>query len=94
MHKSKAIAGATAFALFTIAAVWIGGARAQQPAPGGLRRATVDPTAPKNHVLVLGFAYGWHHGSITDTEAMVWQLGHDSGPAICGSIIRRYPCRG
>ena len=78
MHKSKAIVGATAFALFT-ATVWIGGAWAQQPTPGGLRRATVDPTAPKKHVLVLGFAYGWHHGSITDIEAMVWQLGHDSG---------------
>lgn len=79
MYKSKAIIGATAFALLTAATVWFGGgARAQQPAQDGPRRATVDPTVPKKHVLVLGFANGWHHGSITDTEAMVWQLGHDS----------------
>lgn len=79
MNQLKTIIGATAFALLTAATVWIGGARAQQPAQGGPTRATVDPTAPKKHVLVLGFAYGWHHGSITDTEAMVWQLGRDSG---------------
>jgi len=79
MYKSRAIIGATAFALLTAAIVWTSGGRAQQSARSGLARATVDPTALKKHVLVLGFAYGWHHGSITDTEAMVWQLGHDSG---------------
>jgi uncharacterized protein len=75
---SKTIIGATAFALLTAAGLWMGAARAQQT-PTRMSRAGVDPAAMKKHVLVLGFAYGWHHGSITDTEAMVWQLGHDTG---------------
>ena len=78
MYRSRFITGA-ALALFGAAALSTVVARAQQPAPGGPTRALVDPKAPKKHVLVLGFAHGWHHGSISDTLAMVWQLGHDSG---------------
>ena len=80
MNKSKVIIGATVLALLSAGTVWVGNLRAQQPAQGNnMGRATVDPVVPKKHVLVLGFAGGWHHGSITDTEAMVWQLGRDSG---------------
>jgi hypothetical protein len=56
MRNSKAIIGATAFALFAAAGLWIGAARAQQPQTR-MGRATVDPAAMKKHVLVLGFAY-------------------------------------
>ena len=58
-------------------------AQAQTPPagpPGGVTPLPlVDPTAPKKHVLVLGFTSGWHHGSTTDGEVMFWELGKESG---------------
>ena len=50
------------------------------PAPGRTAaRPVVDAPAPKKHVLVLAFANGWHHGSITDAAATIWQMGNESG---------------
>jgi uncharacterized protein len=73
--------------------LWLSGANAQAPAPGQAGPAAgapgapggvpalplVDPMAPKKHVLVLGFTSGWHHGSTTDGEVMIWELGRETG---------------
>lgn len=48
--------------------------------PGGITPLPlVDPSAPKKHILVLGFTSGWHHGSTTDGEVMFWELGKETG---------------
>jgi type 1 glutamine amidotransferase len=85
MKRPKLFIGAMTLALTAGAAVWTSGALAQQappPAPAAdapSTRAFIDPLPPKKHVLVLGFAGGWHHGSITNGEATMWALGRESG---------------
>lgn len=91
---SFAILTAAAVLVFC-AMIWLTGARAQAPAPaqgqapapavtpgppgGVMPLPLVDSVAPKKHVLVLGFTSGWHHGSTTDGEVMVWELGRETG---------------
>ena len=90
MRKSSSLVFAAAAVVVLGLMVWLSGARAQAPAqtqtappaatPGGAPALPlVDPVAPKKHVLVLGFTGGWHHGSTTDGEVMIWELGRESG---------------
>jgi type 1 glutamine amidotransferase len=57
---------------------------AQTPAPsqgGRGGRGSSPPSAPpfKKRILILGAAKGFEHDSITDSMAVLWQLGRESG---------------
>ncbi len=67
---------------------WDGEAQAPAP-PAGQAAAPVQPAAraplpesipvPRKKVLILAFANGFHHASITNAAATLWTIGNQSG---------------
>jgi type 1 glutamine amidotransferase len=49
-----------------------GGAAAVRGGKGG------PPPVPKKHILVVGFTFGYHHGSTSNGMAAFWNLGKES----------------
>ncbi len=87
MRRVWAVVAGAGLILGGTSAVWTGGAEGQAPAQTPATQAQPAARAPlpesipvpKKHVLILAFANGFHHGSITDGAATVWGLGNQSG---------------
>src|SRR5688572_3424359 len=84
MRRIATIALGAGLVLASTSNVWTGGFQAQAPAAP---QAAPQPRAPlpesipvpKKKVLILAFANGFHHASISNAAGTIWQIGMQSG---------------
>jgi hypothetical protein len=81
MRRAWSLAMAVGLVFWGASNVWEGRPSAQTaPAQQGQRLPLPESVpVPKKHVLVLAFANGFHHASVTNGAATIWQLGNQSG---------------
>ncbi|HEY7500586.1 MAG TPA: ThuA domain-containing protein [Vicinamibacterales bacterium] len=72
MRKIVTLTAAAGLSIAGTSGLWTGGAQVRAPLPESI-------PVPKKHVLILAFANGFHHASITNAAATLWQIGNQSG---------------
>ena len=81
MRRAWSVMVGVGLVLAGAGSIWDGGSAAQTPpAQQGARPPLPESVpVPKKHVLILAFATGFHHASVTNGAATIWQLGTQSG---------------
>ena len=88
MRRIASIALGAGLVLASTSNVWTGGFQAQAPAaPQATPQAAPQARpplpesipVPKKKVLILAFANGFHHASISNAAGTIWQIGMQSG---------------
>jgi hypothetical protein len=82
MQRIWSVVAGVGLVLAGTSTLWESRSQAQTPATGqpGVRAPLPESIpVPKKHVLILAVANGFHHASITNAAATIWQMGHQSG---------------